>query len=157
MLRKEITQFLVRVMQGHISPEESKEVRSFIRLVNNLERIGDATEDIAEFIEQIIERDLFLSEEALKDYDEISREVQDFLSLVVEAMKKGDKAIMSRARVRESAINRMDESMKENHLSRLQKGVCTVDAGLVFVNILTAFEKIGGFCYNISQTVAGLK
>jgi len=50
MLRKEITQFLVRVMQGHISPEESKEVRSFIRLVNNLERIGGFCYNISQTV-----------------------------------------------------------------------------------------------------------
>ena len=47
--------------------------------------------------------------------------------------------------------------MKGNHLDRLQRGVCAVDPGLIFVNILTAFERMGGYCYNISQAVAGIK
>jgi len=49
------------------------------------------------------------------------------------------------------------EKMKENHLHRLQKGTCAVDSGLIFVKILTAFERMGRFCYNISQAVAGLR
>jgi phosphate:Na+ symporter len=157
ILRKEITQFLVRVMQGAISDEESKEVRSLIRTVNNLERIGDSTEHIAELIEEFIEKNLYLSDEALHQYEVISGEGQNFLRLVVNAMRHEDKEIMPKSQEIEDNINRMEDEMKENHLIRLQRGVCTVDAGLIFVNILTAFEKIGGFCYNISQAVAGLK
>jgi phosphate:Na+ symporter len=157
ILRKEITQFLVRVMQGAISEEESKEVRSLIRMVNNLERIGDSTEHIAELIEEFIEKNLYLSDEALHQYEVISGEGQTFLRLVVNAMRHEDKEIMPKSQEIEDNINRMEDEMKENHLIRLQRGVCTVDAGLIFVNILTAFEKIGGFCYNISQAVAGLK
>ena len=157
ILRREITQFLVRVMQGSISEEESKEIRSLIRMVNNLERIGDSTENIAELIEEFIEKGLYLSDKALYQYEEISNEGRRFLYLVVNAMRHEDMEIMPKAQEIEDKINTMEDEMKENHLRRLQSGVCTVDAGLIFVNILTAFEKIGGFCYNISQAVAGLK
>ncbi|MBC8466617.1 MAG: hypothetical protein H8D55_02145 [Deltaproteobacteria bacterium] len=47
--------------------------------------------------------------------------------------------------------------MRGNYIMRLQSGVCTVDPGLILVDMLTAFEKIGDFCYNVSQAVAGLK
>ncbi|UCF83031.1 MAG: Na/Pi cotransporter family protein [Desulfobacteraceae bacterium] len=157
ILQREITQFLVRTMQGPISPEESREVRSLIRMTNNLERIGDATEDVAESIEELIEQDLSLSEEALKDYEKISNEVWKFLILVVDAMRQEDREMMPKAREIENNINTMEEEMKASHLFRLQRGICKVDAGLVFVNILTAFEKMGGFCFNISEAVAGLK
>lgn len=157
VLQREITQFLVRVMQGSISEEESREVRSLIRMTNNLERIGDATENIAELIEDFIEQNLYMSEDALRDYEEISGEARNFLGLAVDGMRNEDKEIMQKAREIEDKINSMEEEMKGEHLMRLQSGVCTVDPGLIFVNILTAFGNMGGFCYNISQAVAGLK
>ncbi len=157
VLRREITQFLVRVMQGSISEEESREVRSLIRMTNNLERIGDATENIAELIEDFIEQNLYMSEDAMGDYEEISGEARNFLGLVVDGMRNEDKEIMQKAWEIEAKINSMEEEMKGEHLMRLQSGVCTVDPGLIFVNILTAFGNMGGFCYNISQAVAGLK
>ena len=57
----------------------------------------------------------------------------------------------------EDNIDRMREEMKGNHIMRLQSAACAVDPGLVFVDTLTAFEKMGDFCYNIAQAVAGLK
>jgi len=156
-LQREITQFLVRVMQGAIGPEESREVRSLIRMTNNLERVGDATENIAELIEDLAEQDLYLSQEALNDYEEISDEARKFLALLLDAMRDQDKEIMPMAREIEDNINRMEEGMKESHLLRLQAGVCALDSGRVFVNMLAAFERMGRSCFNISQAVAGLK
>ena len=156
-LRREISQFLVRLMQESITPEESGELASLMRMSNNLERIGDATENIAQLMEELIEEKLYLSQKAISHYEEISNEVRRFMSLVLEAVRKDDKDIMPTAQEMEDKINNMHEEMREAHLVRLQDGVCTVDPGLIFEDMLTAFEKIGDYCYNISQAVAGLK
>jgi phosphate:Na+ symporter len=157
ILQREITMFLVRVMQGNISLEESREVRSLIRMTNNIERIGDATVNIAELITKIIEQNLYLSDEALNEYEEISHEIRKYITHVVDAIGHEDKEIMAKAQEIQGNVKHIVEKIRESHLIRLQSGVCTVDPGLVFVNIITAFERMGGFCFNISQAVAGLK
>jgi phosphate:Na+ symporter len=157
ILQREITMFLVRVMQGNISLEESREVRSLIRMTNNIERIGDATVNIAELITKIIEQNLYLSDEALNEYEVISNEIRKYITLVVDAIGHENKEIMAKAQEIQGNVKHIVEKIRESHLIRLQSGVCTVDPGLVFVNIITAFERMGGFCFNISQAVAGLK
>jgi len=156
-LLREITQFLVHVAQKRISPEESKEITSLMRMANNLERIGDAIENIAQLSEELIEEDLYFSEGAVCDHGLVSTEVRRFLDVVVEGIRTEDKEIMALAQKLEDNIDRMREEMKSNHIMRLQSAACAVDPGLVFVDTLTAFEKIGDFCYNIAQAVAGLK
>ncbi len=156
-LLREITQFLVHVVQKRISPEESKEITSLMRMANNLERIGDAIENIAQLSEELIEENLYFSEGAVRDHGLISTEVRRFLDVVVEGIRTEDKEIMALAQKLEDNIDRMREEMKSNHIMRLQSAACAVDPGLVFVDTLTAFEKIGDFCYNISQAVAGIK
>ena len=156
-LLREITRFLVHVVQKRISPEESKEITSLMRMANNLERIGDSIENIAQLSEELIEEDLYFSEGAVRDHGLISTEVRRFLDVVVEGIRTEDKEIMALAQKLEDNIDRMREEMKGNHIMRLQSAACAVDPGLVFVDTLTAFEKIGDFCYNIAQAVAGLK
>jgi phosphate:Na+ symporter len=157
ILQKEITQFLVNLVQNPISREESREVASLMRMANNMERIGDAIENIAELIEELIEQGLHMSEGGLNDYDVISGEARRFLGLVVNGMRMDDGRIMQEAQEIEDGINRMREEMRGNYLMRLQSGICTVDPGLILVDMLTAFEKIGDYCYNVAQAVAGLK
>jgi phosphate:Na+ symporter len=157
ILQREITQFLVKVVQKPITPEESKEVASLMRMANNLERVGDCIEDIAELIEEMVQQDLHLAEGGLHDYEVISGQVRKFIWLVTDSIKTESLGIMPEAQELEDDINRMREEMRGNYIMRLQSGVCTVDPGLILVDLLSAFEKIGGFCYNVAQAVAGLK
>ncbi|MEA2040006.1 MAG: Na/Pi cotransporter family protein [Thermodesulfobacteriota bacterium] len=156
-LQREIIQFLTRVMQGRIIAEESKEVASLMRMANNFERIGDEIEDVAELLERLMHEGLYLSETAEIDYQEISDEVKKFLVLVVNDLKADNKNNMPKVQEIEGRINIMRDEMKAMHISRLQSGVCSVDPGMVFVDMLNAFEEIGGYCYNIGQSVAGIK
>ena len=64
---------------------------------------------------------------------------------------------MPKAQTLEDNVNRMREEMRGNYMVRLQSGVCAVDPGLILVDMLTAFEKMGDFCYNIAQALAGVK
>jgi phosphate:Na+ symporter len=156
-LQKEITDFLVRVMQQNIVVEESKEITSLLRMTNNIERIGDELEDIAEALDTMIEDRLFFSEQAILDYVAISSEAREFLVLVLDGIKENSKEIMPEAVRLVENIDQMTEAMRLSHHDRLVEGTCEIDRGMIFIDILNAFEKMGGFCYNIAQAVAGVK
>jgi phosphate:Na+ symporter len=156
-LQKEITDFLVKVMQQNILLEESKEITSLMRMSNNIERIGDEMEDIAEALEEMIEDKLYFSAEAIQDYETISSEARKFLVLVLEGIKEENKQIMPEAVKAVDTIEEMTEEMRLGHHNRLVEGTCEIDRGMIFIDILNAFEKMGGFCYNVAQAVAGVK
>lgn len=156
-LQKSVTDFLVQVSQGNITERESREINSLLRMVNNVERIGDSVENIAQLIEEMIEDKLELTELGIADYKEIQAQVAGFLELVVRGMAERDPDIMEMAKQMEDTIDRMRQEMRDNHVNRLRAGICTVDPGLVFVDMLTNYEKIGDYCYNIAQAVAGLR
>jgi len=156
-LQKEITDFLVKVMQQNIVVEESKEITSLLRMTNNIERVGDELEDIAAALENMIEEKLYFSEYAIADYVTITSEAREFLQLVLNGIKNENKEIMSEAVRLVNNINRMTEDMKMGHHDRLFEGTCEIDRGMIFTEILDAFEKMGAFCYNLAQAVAGVK
>ena len=156
-IQKEITRFLTNVIQKQISSEESREVSSLLRMANNLERLGDAIENIAELGEELMDQNVKLSEGGMHDYDVISKKVKEFLDLVIEGMLEDDVEIIKQAGKLEEEVNQMREDMRGNYLMRLQSGMCTVDPGLILVDMLTAFEKMGDYCFNIAEAVAGVK
>lgn len=156
-LQRQITDFLVQVSQSSITEMESRELASLLRMVNNIERIGDSVENLAELIEEMIENNLNLTDDGVNDYREIRRKVEDFLELIVRSMLERDRDVMEMARQMEDNIDEMRERMRDNHVNRLRNGICTVDPGLVFVDMLNNFEKIGDYCFNIAQAVAGIR
>jgi phosphate:Na+ symporter len=72
-------------------------------------------------------------------------------------MKQKDENVMETAMAIEDKINHMREEMRGNYMVRLHSGVCAVDPGLILVDMLTAFEKMGDYCFNIAQAVVKVK
>ena len=156
-MQKEITAYLTRIYQSEVNESEAKEISSLMRMTNNIERIGDSVENIAQLMEEHIEKDLKFTPAAMTDIKTISGQVTNFLYLVTKGMKNHNENFMNEADSLENSINHMRENMRRDHISRLRAGDCALDPGLVFIDMLTNFEKIGDYCFNIAEAVAGLK
>jgi len=140
-----------------VNESEAKEISSLMRMTNNIERIGDSVENIAQLMEDYLENDLKFTPAAMTDINKISGQVTNFLNLVTKGMQKHNENFMNEADSLENSIDHMRENMRQNHISRLRSGDCALDPGLVFIDMLTNFEKIGDYCFNIAEAVAGLK
>jgi len=156
-MQKEITAYLTRIYQSEVNESEAKEISSLMRMTNNIERIGDSVENIAQLMEDYIENDLKFTPAAMTDIKKISGQVTNFLNLVTKGMQSHNENFMNEADSLENSIDHMRENMRQDHISRLRSGSCALDPGLVFIDMLTNFEKIGDYCFNIAEAVAGLK
>ncbi|MCF8067409.1 MAG: Na/Pi cotransporter family protein [Desulfobacterales bacterium] len=156
-MQKEITAFLTKIYQSGVSESEAKEVSSLMRMTNNLERIGDSVENIAQATGELIENNLHFSETAMDDLDNISGEALMFLHHITDGMTKHDENFIDMADSYENNIDAMREKMRQNHVARLRSGDCSIDQGLVYIDLLSNFEKIGDYCFNVAEAVAGLK
>ncbi|MBI9087403.1 MAG: Na/Pi cotransporter family protein [Desulfobacterales bacterium] len=156
-VQKEITAHLTRIYQGDVNEAEAREISSLIRMTNNVERIGDSVENIAIMAEDIIENDIDFSQNAMDDVKNLSNQVVAFLKLVIKGMHRSGPNFMRDAQTIEDNIDFMREEMRQSHIDRLRKGTCTNAPGLMFSDILSNFEKMGDYCYNIAEGIAGIK
>lgn len=156
-MQKEITSYLTRIYQGDVTGAEAREISSLMRMTNNIERIGDSVENIAQAAESIIENEIHLSEIALEDIKTISKQVESFIGLVIDGMHTYGPEFMVKADSIENSIDAMRETMRQGHIFRLRSGECGIEQGLLFIYLLTNFEKIGDYCFNIAQSVTGKK
>ena len=153
----EITTYLTRIYQSDLNQTEAKEVSGMMRMTNNIERIGDSIENIALMIEDIFENKTDFSPRAISDIKEISNQVAKFIILVQNGMKSEQAQFMKQAQILEDNIDFMREEMRQDHIERLRSGTCANEPGLMFSDMLSNFEKMGDYCYNIAQAVAGIK
>lgn len=157
MLQREITNFLVQMTQHSVSLETSREINSFINIVNNIERIADHAELLAKLAERKQRLRLTFSKEAESDINEIYKVVDEFTAFTINSIENKRKDVLAMASALETRINEMEDTMREAHIKRLNAGICSVDAGLIFIDMLTSFEKIGDHCFNIAEAIAGVK
>ncbi len=73
------------------------------------------------------------------------------------AMRQQPPNFMNQADSIENTIDAMRERFRDDHIQRLRSNECGLDQGLVYVNLLTNLEKIGDYCFNIAEAVAGRK
>lgn len=128
-----------------------------MRMANNIERVGDSVENIAQLAESIIENNLSFTSHAVADLKTISEQTTTFLDLVTQGIHHPVEDFMKQADEMENSIDLMREEMRQGHISRLRSGDCAIDPGLVFIDLLSNFEKIGDYCFNIAQAVVGIK
>ena len=157
LAQKEIIDYLVQTSQASITGEQSREVSSLMRITNNLERVGDSVENIAQLIEEMFDNDLTLAEDGVKDYLVISAKAREMLDLVVDSIPRQGIDLLEKAKELENDIDFMREEMRASYLSRLRSGVCALDPGLIFTDMLANFEKVGDYCFNIAQALTGKK
>ncbi|MEW6674248.1 MAG: Na/Pi cotransporter family protein [Thermodesulfobacteriota bacterium] len=156
-MRKEISTYLTRLYQSEVSESEAKEISSLMRMANNIERIGDASEDVALLIERFIENNMQFTSMAQEDLKKITGRVLEFLDLITNGIREGKPEIMDQALAIETSINDMRETLRQDHINRLRSGDCSIDPGLLYIDMLANFEKMGGYCFNVAQAVAGVK
>jgi phosphate:Na+ symporter len=151
LLQREITDFLVQLSQRSISSQTSEIIGSLIHVVNDLERIGDHCENLWELVQKKSESGIVFSDIGENDISTLADKTHQFLSYVVEMMDQPEENIAVKAIAYEDEIDDMEKRMRLNHIARLNTGECAVQPGLLFIDLLHNFEKIGDHTFNVSE------
>ena len=72
-----------------------------------------------------------------------------------EALRKNDSRMAENVLKREQNVNKFQIDLKKSHVNRLNKGICDVKSGVVFMDLIDNLEKIGDHLTNIAQGVIG--
>ena len=157
LLQREIIDFLVAVSQRPISQELSKEISSLMHMVNDLEKVGDYCENLWELAQRKLEERVTFSQMAMDEFDDLARKTREFLAFVKAAMERKDVTIGEKAQFMENQIDDLEERLRLNHIARLNTGECSVTPGLIFIDMLHNFEKIGDHTHSVSRALIGKK
>ena len=154
-LQSAITQYLVELSQRDLSREVSEELPVLIHSVNDIERIGDHSENIIELVERKVEKKLPFSDEAMTELRLMWNELNSMMIEAEEALRKNDSAMAENVLKREQRVNQFQEDLKKGHVNRLNKGECDIQAGVIFIDMVDNMEKIGDHLTNVAQGVIG--
>ncbi|MFH1552323.1 MAG: Na/Pi cotransporter family protein [Candidatus Omnitrophota bacterium] len=154
-LQSEITQYLIELSQRTLTQEESQELPVLIHSVNDVERIGDHSENIVELAERKIEKKLFFTDAAINELTLMWNELNSMMIETEEALRKNDSRIAENVLIREQKVNSFQENLKTSHVDRLNNAECDLKSGIVFLNFVDNLEKIGDHLTNVAQGVIG--
>jgi phosphate:Na+ symporter len=151
--QKVIISYLTTIYQGEVNEPEAKEISEMMRITNNIERLGDSMENVSKILERIYDNGIEFSDQAKKDLTDISDKVIEFLGMIVDEMREKSDGFYQRALACEDMVDQMREQMRYHHIDRLRCAECSVDAGVLFIALVSNYEKMGDYCFNIATGV----
>ena len=154
-LDQKITEYLVKISTNELSQQASDEHSILMHMVNDIERIGDHFDNILELTEYQINHKITITGEAMQHLDEMFTVAIQAATCAMEAFEKMDKELAHKVVDHERKLDKMERQLRKQHILRLNNGVCTPQAGLLFVDILSNLERIGDHSKNIAETLIG--
>ena len=145
--------YLMKLTARSLSPAQTEEVAKYLHTISDFERISDHACNVADVCQEIDEKKIEFSDEALHELEVLEGAVTEILGISIEAFTGGNLQLAARVEPLEEIIDGLCDEMKSHHVDRLQQGVCTLNQGFVFNDLLTNYERVADHCSNIAVAV----
>lgn len=145
--------YLIKVSSAKLGREESEETTMLLKAIGDFERISDHAVNILESAEELRDKNLTLSEEAMMEYDVLVKAVGEVLELSENAFVSMNLLAAAKVEPLEQVIDGLKEKMRTRHILRMQEGKCSVEVGFIWSDLLTNLERVSDHCSNIAGCV----
>ena len=145
--------YLVRLNNHALSNEDRQESAELLHLIGDFERISDHAVNILESAEEMREKHIRFSDAAQRELKIMRSAVCEILDLALEAYRNNDPRTAKQVEPLEEVVDTLKEQLRMRHILRLQNGVCTIELGFVWADLLTNLERVADHCSNIAGRV----
>lgn len=152
-----ITRFMVELSGSDIDINEFARIGDTYHVINDIERIGDHAENIIELAEEKHRREVTLSEEAQAEIREIYKWTLNAINTAIESYRSNDKNKARSIVQIERTIDALRYQYRETHIQRLNEGVCSPLASILFLDLLSNIERVGDHSENIANAIADVE
>lgn len=152
-LNHAITDYLVKINQTTLPIEDLKSLGALFHVVNDIERIGDHAENVADAARQRKEGGIVISQEAQRELGELLDMVNQLIRYSVEMFARSDESHMKDVIALEDRVDAKEKEMQRAHVQRLTKGECSPEAGMLFSDIASGLERVADHATNIAFAV----
>lgn len=152
-LQKIILNYLLKLSKASLDENSRETVDVLFNIVNDIERVGDHSENIAELAELAIESDVLFSDLGMVELKDMYDKVISAYTYSLEAMRTSNVDLACKVIKMEEQVDIMEKSCKSNHIKRLNNNLCSIDNGVIYLDIITNLERISDHAVNIAQQV----
>ncbi len=149
-----IGSYLVKLSTHSLNEVESAKSSVILKAIGDFERIGDHAKNILESAEELREKNIEFTPDAKKELSLLCQATLEISELSYTAFALGDEAAAAEVEPLEQVIDKMKELLRSQHIERLRKGNCSIEAGFVWSDLITNMERVSDHCSNIAACVA---
>lgn len=152
-LNHAITDYLVKINQTTLPIEDRKNIGALFHVVNDIERIGDHAENVADAAVQRRETGVAFSRSAQREMGEMLNMVNTLIRFSVEMFSSGEEEHLEDILHLEEAVDEKERELQRLHVERLTRNECTPEAGMIFSDVISGLERVADHATNIAFSV----
>ena len=145
--------YLVKITSTDMNEKDSRQITKLLHMISDLERISDHSVNVVEAVEELREKKIAFSEDAMQEVHILQAAITDILNKTKEACANNDIELAAQVEPLEQAIDDLIDRIKLNHVMRLQQGECTIELGFVLNDLLTSYERVSDHCSNVAGCI----
>lgn len=149
-LNHEITSYLVKVNGTTLPADDAKSIGGLFHVVNDIERIGDHAENIADAAEARLKQNIGFSESAKRELSSMLDMVIKITTYALDMFSSNNQEHMQEILDLEDQVDETERELQESHIQRLTRGECTASAGMMFSDIISGLERVSDHATNIA-------
>ena len=143
----------MKINQTTLPIEDLKSLGALFHVVNDIERIGDHAENVADAARQRKDTGAGFSKEAQKELGEMLDMVNRIIQYAIEMFMKSDEEHMQDVITLEDKVDAKEKELQRAHVERLTRGECTPEAGMIFSDIVSGLERVADHATNIAFAI----
>lgn len=145
-----LSTFLVRLSSKELTDKDSNEVFKLLHTIGDFERIGDHAVNLVRAAQEIHDKKIRFSDEAIAELSVITGALEEIVKLTTDCFTDDDTSTAALVEPLEQVIDGLASELKTRHITRLQNNQCTIELGFVFSDILNNYERVSDHCSNIA-------
>ena len=154
-LNEQITQYLIEAEGLRLNYSDTHLVGSLFHVVNDLERIGDHSENIIEIGSARKKDKISFSAKAEHEIEDLASRVTQMLEKSIHIVDKQitDPEIIGEVEALESQVDALSEALADHHVDRIKNKKCTPKNGMLYLDMLNNLERIADHADNLATSV----
>ena len=152
-LELELTMFLTRIGSGDVSQHASERVSTMMRIIDNLESIGDTIYQIAMTRQSKREDAVHFDAHLNDNLAHMTELVQHALDVMDSNLHDYDHVDLDATYAAEHEINVYRDQLRAEHLDALRRGVYNYAIGNAYSSLYALYEKLGDYVINVTEAI----
>jgi phosphate:Na+ symporter len=153
MMTGKISEYTTQISQQNLTKKDSMRLYSSMHILTDIEHLSDHILAVSELIVNLKKENIKFSDKAVNELMAVFGKLKIMQNLVIKSLEEDNLQLAHEIIKHENKVDEIVKKAQDNHLERIDKGMCPLENAKYFSELLNNLERIGDHYDNIAYAV----